>query len=80
MRYPFNCGLQIAEFSPEGLSSVTQGFSPDDSEIRIPNSALKKVSPHTHIQEKADSDQSGEEEGPAITEQGKRNSYHRHQA
>jgi len=56
MRYPSNCGLQIAEFSPEGLSYVTQGFSPDDSEIRIPNSALEKVSSHTHIQEKANSD------------------------
>jgi len=65
MRYPSNCGLRSAELN---------------SEIRIPNSALEKVSSHTHIQEKADSDQSGEEEGPAITEQGKRNSYHRHQA
>jgi hypothetical protein len=29
-----DCGLWISEFSPEGLSYVTQGFSPDDSAFR----------------------------------------------
>jgi hypothetical protein len=35
-------GIRNAEFriQPEGLSYVTQGFSPDDSAIRIRQSAL----------------------------------------
>jgi hypothetical protein len=28
-------GMRNAEFSPEGLSYVTQGFSPDDSAIAL---------------------------------------------
>ncbi len=32
--------MRISEFSPEGLSYVTQGFSPDDSALRNLHSAL----------------------------------------
>jgi len=32
--------MRIAESSPEGLSYVTQGFSPDNSAFRTPHSAI----------------------------------------
>ena len=34
--------MRISEFSPEGLSYVTQGFSPDDSALRNLHSAFEK--------------------------------------